>query len=308
MLSCSEESARPVALRVTLSDGSAASAVIYCWNIRHSGAGRSLEERRVQMTGVPRPNLYAAPGPIPLLVGYDEDEDVFAAWDATKHRRTRDPAARGGSNSLYIPHATLLEARQLGFASHERVVAAAVSEVVVSFRPDAADQFLRVAPALRPSGKANVTATARAARGAPVKPSGLATKRVKVLRQVQQVVRSARFPGEVLSAYSDRCAFCGLGARLVHAAHIKPVRRGGPDHVTNGLALCPTHHAAFDRFLVVVADDFTLGVNRRWVTLLEERDVSKLSKSLLKKLSLPKDPQLRPDLRFVRSHRRAAAR
>jgi putative restriction endonuclease len=260
------------------------------------------------MTGVPRPSLYGIRGPIPLLLGYEEDEDVFAAWDATKHRHTRDPAARGGSNSLYIPHATLLEARQLGFASHERVVAAGVSEVVVAFRPDAADQYLRVAPALRPSGQANVSATARAARGAGVPRVGLTAKRVKVLRQVQQVVRSARFPGEVLSAYRDRCAFCGLGAKLVQAAHIKPVRDHGPDHVTNGLALCPTHHAAFDRFLVVVADDFTLAVNRRWATLLEDRDVRKLRGSLLKRLAVPKDPQLRPDLRFVRFHRSAAAR
>src|SRR5439155_12860306 len=59
VLSCSVESARPVTLRATLSDGSVASTVIYCWNIRHSGGGRSAEERRVQMTGVPRPSLYA---------------------------------------------------------------------------------------------------------------------------------------------------------------------------------------------------------------------------------------------------------
>jgi putative restriction endonuclease len=308
VLSCSAESGRPVALRTTLSDGSVASAVIYCWNIRHSGGGRSAEERRVQMTGVPRPSLYPARGPVPLLLGYEEDEDVFAAWDATKHRHTLDPAARGGSNSIYIPHAILLEARQLGFASHERVVGAGVSEVVVAFRPDAADQYLRVASALRPTGQANVTATARAARGAPVKRAGLTATRVKVLRQVQQVVRSARFPGEVLSAYNDRCAFCGLGAKLVHAAHIKSVRDGGPDDVTNGLALCPTHHAAFDRFLVVVADDFTIAVNRRWATLLEDRDVQKLRGSLRKRLAVPKDPQLRPDLRFVRFHRSAAAR
>jgi putative restriction endonuclease len=260
------------------------------------------------MTGVPRPTLYATRRPLPLLLGYEEDEDVFAGWDATKHRRTRDPAARGGSNSLYIPHATLLEARKLGFASHGRPVAAGVSEVVVAFRPDAADQYLRVVSALRPSGQANVSATAQAAGGRPVTRAGLSAKRAKVLRQVQQVVRSARFPGEVLSAYGDRCAFCGLGAKLVQAAHIKPVRDHGPDHVTNGLALCPTHHAAFDRFLVVIADDFTLSLNQRWTKLLADRDARKLRGSLLKRLAVPKDPELRPDPRFVRFHRSAAAR
>ena len=77
VLSSSAASGRPVTLRATLSDGSLVSAVVYSWNIRHSGGARSAEERRVQMTGVQRPSLYAAPGSIPLLLGYEADEDVF---------------------------------------------------------------------------------------------------------------------------------------------------------------------------------------------------------------------------------------
>jgi putative restriction endonuclease len=246
---------------------------------------------------------------VPLLLGYEEDEDVIAAWDATKHRNTRDPAASGASNSLYIPHSTLLNARTLGFASHARTVADGVPEVVVAFRPDATEQFLRVGAGLRASGTVNVAATAKAAQGGPVAPrGGMSAKRARVLRRVQRVVRSARFPGEVLSAYEDRCAFCGLGAKLVHAAHIKSVKEHGPDHVTNGLALCPTHHAAFDRYLVVIGDDFTVSVNPRWLALLDPRDQHKLQKSLRRKLILPSDSRFRPDLRFVRFHRAAASR
>jgi putative restriction endonuclease len=259
------------------------------------------------MTAVPRPDLYPNGATPPLLLGYHAEEDVFAAWDATKHRQTRDPRASGGSNSLYVPLTTLVEARRLGFASHERVVANDVHEIVVAFRPEAADHYLRLAPALRARGSANVHATASAAGGGIIKKAGLTQRRVAVLRQVRQTVRDARFPGEVLSAYGEQCAFCGLGARLIDAAHIKSVREHGPDHVTNGVALCPTHHRAFDRGLVVIEDDYALVVNPSRTGLLKTAEIKKLGGTLRRKLALPPDPQLRPDLRFVKFHRRKAA-
>jgi putative restriction endonuclease len=46
---------------------------------------------------------------------------------------------------------------------------------------------------------------------------------------------------------------CGFETRLgntligVDAAHVKWHRAGGPDEVTNGLALCALHHRLFDR-------------------------------------------------------------
>jgi putative restriction endonuclease len=296
-----------VTLRVILSGGQAQTFVVYCWNVTPGGGPRLATERRVQLTSVPRPNLYPSGGAPPLLLGYHEDNDVFAAWDASKHRHTRDPRATGGSNSLYVPLATLDDARRFGFASHERVVAGGAHEVVVAFRPEAADHYLRVAPALRVTGVRNLAATAAATGGRSISRAGLSQRRVTVLRAIRQIVRDARFPGEVLTAYGDQCAFCGLGAKLVDAAHIKSVRSHGPDHVTNGLALCPTHHRAFDRGFLVIEDDYSITVNRTKTSLLKETDVPKLKRSLRKKLALPMDASLHPDLRFVRAHRRQFA-
>ena len=46
---------------------------------------------------------------------------------------------------------------------------------------------------------------------------------------------------------------CGFDVGLVQGAHIYPAAApGSPDEPWNGLALCPTHHAAFDRHLVGV--------------------------------------------------------
>jgi len=72
----------------------------------------------------------------------------------------------------------------------------------------------------------------------------------------ETVLRQRRDPAfrvEVLRAYERRCAVCGYDGRLgddpfgLDAAHIQWHAYGGPDQVTNGLALCSLHHIAFDR-------------------------------------------------------------
>ena len=69
-------------------------------------------------------------------------------------------------------------------------------------------------------------------------------KRQTVVRLHQPVFRS-----QVLVAYDDHCAVCNFAhPELLDAAHIIPdsEERGVPD-VSNGIALCKIHHAAFDR-------------------------------------------------------------
>lgn len=71
-----------------------------------------------------------------------------------------------------------------------------------------------------------------------------------------ELVRTDRDPHfriAVLTAYERRCAICDFDLRLeddllgLEAAHIRWHSHGGPDRVTNGLALCTFHHGAFDR-------------------------------------------------------------
>lgn len=64
--------------------------------------------------------------------------------------------------------------------------------------------------------------------------------------------RDPKFRATVLRAYEDRCAFCGYDLRLggspvgIDAAHVQMRKRGGPDRIENGLALCVQHHRLFD--------------------------------------------------------------
>ena len=65
---------------------------------------------------------------------------------------------------------------------------------------------------------------------------------------VNRKIRDARFRGAICEAYDNRCAVTGLriitggGRAEVQAAHIWPVKDGGPDVVQNGIALSATAH------------------------------------------------------------------
>ncbi len=59
-----------------------------------------------------------------------------------------------------------------------------------------------------------------------------------------------RFRFDVLKAYQSQCVVCSVSRTdLLTAAHICPKSEGGSDDWRNGLALCATHHVAFDRGL-----------------------------------------------------------
>jgi hypothetical protein len=72
-----------------------------------------------------------------------------------------------------------------------------------------------------------------------------------VSRTVEAPKRDAAFREVVLGEYKFTCAVCELKFRLDNlveatAAHIVPKRKSGTDDPRNGLALCRTHHWAFD--------------------------------------------------------------
>ena len=86
---------------------------------------------------------------------------------------------------------------------------------------------------------------------------------------VQRVRRDPYFAIVVLKAYGYRCSFCGFSAHLgeapvgIDAAHVQMVKHGGPDSVSNGLALCVLHHRLFDRGALGLDQDYRILVSQR---------------------------------------------
>lgn len=96
-------------------------------------------------------------------------------------------------------------------------------------------------------------------------------QRQYALRLARQRLHQPAFRTRVLVAYETRCAVCELKhGSLLDAAHIVPDGHElGAPTVTNGLALCKIHHAAYDQDLLGVTPDYKVHVA---VELLMEID------------------------------------
>ena len=123
-------------------------------------------------------------------------------------------------------------------------------------------------------------------------------------RVVRQRLHQPLFRARVMHAYAQRCAVCDLRhADLLDAAHIipDPELLGAPA-VTNGLALCKIHHAAYDRNLLGVSPDYTVHIN---VDLMFEIDGPMLQYGIQgmdkRPLRLPERRSERPDRERLRS-------
>jgi putative restriction endonuclease len=100
---------------------------------------------------------------------------------------------------------------------------------------------------------------------------GADARRVYITATVKLRLHQRLFRERVLEAYRSQCALCRLRHReLLDAAHILPdtAPQGAPV-VTNGLALCKLHHAAFDSFILGVSPDYIIQIRP---DVLEEED------------------------------------
>ncbi len=98
-----------------------------------------------------------------------------------------------------------------------------------------------------------------------------AIERRYVISTFRRRIHQRAFRERVLEAYREQCAICRLRHQeLLDAAHIvADAEDEGDPVVSNGLALCKLHHAAFDSFFLTVRPDYTIEVRR---AILEEKD------------------------------------
>jgi putative restriction endonuclease len=87
-------------------------------------------------------------------------------------------------------------------------------------------------------------------------------RRSHVTREVRQRLHQQAFRERVLAAYQQHCAIYRLRHQeLLEAAHIAADRDPeGEPKVSNGLALCKLHHAAFDCHIIGVNPDYRVEV------------------------------------------------
>lgn len=121
-------------------------------------------------------------------------------------------------------------------------------------------------------------------------------------RYAETVVRTRLhqpiFRARVLHAYQDSCSICCLKhTKLLDAAHIIPdAQTHGVPEVSNGIALCKIHHAAFDHLLLAISPEYKVQINRE---LLAEVDGPMLRYGLQEmhghRIHVPRNQKLQPD-------------
>jgi len=126
-----------------------------------------------------------------------------------------------------------------------------------------------------------------------------AARRAYVTRMALVRLHQAKFRQQVLTAYSTRCTVCRLQHReLLDAAHIVgDTHELGDPVVTNGLAMCKIHHAAFDANIMGIRPDRVVEIRAE---ILEEVDGPMLRFGLQSLhgaplMHVPRKPDDRPD-------------
>lgn len=87
-------------------------------------------------------------------------------------------------------------------------------------------------------------------------------RRAYVTSTFRRRLHQVAFRERVIRAYAERCALCRLRHQeLLDAAHITPDSEAeGEPVISNGVALCKLHHAAFDRFFFAIRPDYVIEV------------------------------------------------
>ncbi|MEX0981067.1 MAG: HNH endonuclease [Bacteroidales bacterium] len=118
--------------------------------------------------------------------------------------------------------------------------------------------------------------------------------------------RDPYFRELVLSTYGYKCAVCGLGARLgndlvgLEAAHIKWFQAGGPDTISNGIALCSMHHKLFDRGAYAFSNDHHLVASSKIHNGNQLEEI--LFRYQGRQIQLPLNPNEKPESIYLNWH------
>jgi putative restriction endonuclease len=224
---------------------------------------------------------------------------MFAGFDLAKHR-----VFTTGSPSIQININTLHQALQTGLSFHTKTN----DEIAVGVRPDQLVNYIVSAGVLHRFGaEADITALLNSAAD-PMQtlPSinQLGAERQKIVTEVARYSRDANFRKAVLNAYENRCAVTRAQMKLVEAAHILPVpAEGSSDHVSNGIALSPTLHRAYDTCLIFLDPDYVMRLNvQRAEQLVSEgldAGLDIFRKLLDRLIHLPQSGSERPRREFI---------
>lgn len=276
---------------------------IYVWNISHGGgAARAVDEFRIQVTGLETNRFEPEIGGKTIILGWWDTDEVFAGFDFRRHRSTL-----GSSPSLQVKQSCLHSASIHRFASYPK----GNDETVVAFRPEFIGAYAKNLEDLHDTGHApnEMRLLERIVERPDTNLNGEIDARVAQPRRVaiyetKRALRALDFGARILSAYEHRCAMCGMQLRLIDGAHILPVADPeSTDETSNGIALCATHHRAYDRSLITFRPDYQIILNEKKIRELRAAEmaagIGKFRENLKSVIRVPAERSSQPKREYV---------
>lgn len=132
-------------------------------------------------------------------------------------------------------------------------------------------------------------------------------KHISTQTEEDVFVRNGLFKKLVPKVYQNQCSFTGMklsstfNYNFIDACHIVPFSLTHNDKVSNGIALCPNLHRAFDRGLVSIDTDYRILVSNHLNE--DEKHPYGLKQLAGKKMRLPIQQIHHPETEAVNWHR-----
>jgi putative restriction endonuclease len=110
-------------------------------------------------------------------------------------------------------------------------------------------------------------------------------------------LRGSIFKREVPKIYNNTCCISGmkidstLNISMIDACHIVPFSQCYDDTITNGIALCPNLHRAFDRGLITIDNNYQVVISDIFKETESNYSICKFDR---KKIQLPVDKEFFP--------------
>jgi putative restriction endonuclease len=120
-------------------------------------------------------------------------------------------------------------------------------------------------------------------------------------------VRGGMFKREVPKIYAYQCAISGMriesstNAQMVDACHLIPFALSKDDTITNGIALSPNLHRAYDRGLITITEDYLVKISP---AISENESPYSLGQFNGKQILLPADMDYYPAIENLKWHHR----
>lgn len=125
--------------------------------------------------------------------------------------------------------------------------------------------------------------------------------------QEEIYVRSNIFKKEIPKIYNYTCCVSGLridaisNISMIDACHIIPFSESYNDTITNGVALCPNLHRAFDRGLIAFSDNYEVLISHNFTEI--NRSSYGLKQFEGRRILLPDNKNYYPSIESLKYHR-----